>query len=59
MKLIEWIGSIMLLIGALEFLASPRAALSSITEVLSTNIRIEQGHLGLQRPAVHKSSAKH
>ena len=50
MKLIEWLGGLMLIIAFLEFAASPRQALKSITEVLSTNVYMQGNHLALKGP---------
>ena len=49
MRIIEWLGSIMLLAAFIEFAASPRKALESISEVLTTNPRIENGHMVLRK----------
>ena len=49
MKLIEWLGGAMVLVALFEFIPSPRKAIRSISEVLSTNVRMEGTHLVLQR----------
>ncbi len=48
MRLIEWLGSIMFLIAILEFVPNPKKALSTITDTLSSNVRIEANRLVLK-----------
>lgn len=49
-KIVEWLGSIMFLVALIEFLPHPKKALEEITDVLSTNVRYEQGKLALTKP---------
>jgi hypothetical protein len=58
-RVAEWLGSIMFLIALIEFLPHPKKALEEITNVLSTNVRYEQGKLALTKPAPnHRHEAK-
>jgi hypothetical protein len=41
--------SVLVLVALIEFIPSPRKALRSISEVLSTNVRMEGNHLVLHR----------
>ena len=50
MRLIEWLGSVMVLVALIDFIHSPRAALESITDTLNTNVHISQnGKFGLRK----------
>lgn len=53
-RLIEWLGSIMFLIAVLEFLPNPKKALNTISDALSTNVRIESNHLVLKKTPNHR-----
>jgi len=55
MRLIEWLGSIMFFVAVMEFLPNPRKALDTISDTLSTNVRIESNHLVLKKTAASSS----
>lgn len=49
MKLIEWLGGVMMLVALIEFIPNPRRAIRSISEVLFTNVRMAGNHLVLHK----------
>jgi len=48
-RLTEWLGSIMFFVALIEFVPNPKKAIDSIYDTLSTNVRIEGGHLVLKK----------
>lgn len=54
MKLIEWLGGVMMLVALIEFISSPQKTMRSISEVLSTNLQIAGNHLILHKAQRNK-----
>jgi len=49
MRIFEWLGSLMMIIALIEFVPNPKKAISSIPEVLATNVHMDKHHLVLQK----------
>ncbi len=57
-RLIEWLGSIMFLIAIVEFVPNPKKALSTITDTLSSNVRIENNHLVVKKTTSSRAASR-